>query len=79
MGRYDEARRHLELSFDLASQPRSRVNCLTNMGTTFLEEWRLDEADAMYQAAHPGRTSLAPDIRCNAPPIGSRLKGRYRG
>jgi Tfp pilus assembly protein PilF len=51
LGRYAEARHHLQWSTYFERDMPIRANCLANIGTTFLEEWDLKRAEEMYRQA----------------------------
>ena len=53
MGNYPRARRHFYDSLALTPEreTETRANCMANIGTTFLEEWDLDNAQKMYDQA----------------------------
>jgi tetratricopeptide (TPR) repeat protein len=51
LGRYEEARHHLQWSTYFERDGHIRANCLANIGTTFLEEWDLKRAEEMYHQA----------------------------
>ena len=51
LGRYEEARHHLQWSTYFEPDVHIRANCLANIGTAFLEEWDLNRAEVMYRQA----------------------------